>query len=63
MNKCRNKYKKDQNMPEENKQKLGGYMQEYRKNQSNNFLKEIKENFELKSVEVNMITNFIQNKV
>ena len=38
-------------------------MQEYRKNQSNNLLKEIKENSELKSVEVNMITNFIQNKV
>ena len=38
-------------------------MQEYRKNQSNNLLKETKENSELKSVEVNMITNFIQNKV
>ena len=63
MNKCMNKYKKDQNMSEEDKQKLGGYMQEYRKNQSNHLLKEIKENSELKSVEVNMITNFIQNKV
>ena len=63
MNKCMNKYKKDQNMSEEDKQKLGGYMQECRKNQSNNLLKEIKENSELKSVEVNMITNFIQNKV
>ena len=38
-------------------------MEEYRKNQYNNLLKKLKENDELKSVEVNLVTNFIKDKV
>ena len=39
------------------------YMKEYRKNQSNSVLKKIKENNKLKSVEVDVVTNFIKDEV
>ena len=45
------------------KDKKKEYMEEYRKNQHNNLLKKLKENDKLKSVEVNLVTNFIKDKV
>ena len=38
-------------------------MKEYRKNQSNNVLNNIKENNKLKFVEVVVVTNFIKDEV
>lgn len=37
-------------------------MKEYTKSQSNNLLKKIKENIELKSVELEIVTNFIKDE-
>ena len=47
----------------ETNKKKREYMKEYRKNQSNSVLKKIKENNELKSVEVDVVTNFIFDEV
>ena len=47
----------------EKKEKKKEYMKEYKINQSNNMLKKIKENNDLKSVEVDMVTNVIIDKI
>ena len=39
------------------------YMEEYKKNRSNNVLKTLKENSELKRVEIDVVTNFIKQEV
>ena len=38
-------------------------MEEYKKNRSNNVLKTLKENSELKRVEIDVVTNFIKQEV
>ena len=50
-------------MSGEDKQKHKEYMKKYRKNQFNNVLKKIKDNNELKSIGVNVVTNFIKDEV
>ena len=37
-------------------------MKEYRKSKSNNVFKKIKEKYKLKSIKVNVITNFIKDE-
>ena len=50
-------------MSEKDKQKQRKYVKEHRRNKSRNVLKKIKENNQLKSVKVNVVTNFIKYKV
>lgn len=51
------------NIYEEYKQKKKQHMKEHTKSQSNNLLKKIKEKIELKSVELEIVTNFIKDEV
>ena len=50
-------------MSEEEQQKHREYMKEYRKIRFNKVLKKLKENNELKSVEVDVVTSLIKDEV
>ena len=50
-------------MSEEGKQEKNEYIKQYKKIYLNNVLKKRKENNELKSVEVDVVTNFIEDEI
>ena len=50
-------------MSEEGKQEKSEYIKQYKKIYLNNVLKKRKENNELKSVEVDVVTNFIEDEI
>ena len=50
-------------MSEEDKEKMKIYMKKQKKYYSNNVLRKIKENNELKNVEVDLLTTFIKGEV
>ena len=50
-------------MSEEGKQEKSEYIKQYKKIYLNNVLEKRKENNELKSVEVDVVTNFIEDEI